>query len=49
MGSIIAIKMTGPRSSAASVMLNETTLWIMGGHSGSSYLDSTELITLDTG
>ena len=39
-----SIKMNEPRSGAASVVLNETTLWIMGG---SSFLSSTELVTLD--
>ena len=43
-----SIKMNEPRSSAASVVLNETTLWIMGGLAGRSRrLKSTELITLD--
>ena len=40
--------MNEPRSRAASVALNETTLWIMGGLAGRSRrLKSTELITLD--
>ena len=42
-----SIKMNEPRSSAASVVLNETTLWIMGGLAGRRRLKSTELITLD--
>ena len=43
-----SIKMNEPRSSPASVVLNETTLWIMGGLAGRSRrLKSTELITLD--
>ena len=39
--------MNEPRSGAASVVLNETTLWIMGGLAGRRRLKSTELITLD--
>ena len=42
-----SIKMVEPRYSAANVVLNETTLWIIGGHHGSTRLSSTELITLD--
>ena len=42
-----SIKMVEPRYSAANVVLNETTLWIIGGHHGSKRLSSTELITLD--
>ena len=42
-----SIKMIEPRYSAANVVLNETTLWIIGGHHGSKRLSSTELITLD--
>ena len=41
------IKMNEPRSVAASVVLNETTLWILGGLAGRRRLKSTELITLD--
>ena len=47
------IKMKAARSGAASVILNDTTLWIMGGNTGSikrfgfRRLRSTELITLD--
>ena len=42
-----SIKMNEPRSVAASVVLNETTLWILGGLAGRRRLKSTELITLD--
>ena len=42
-----SIKMNEPRDKAASVLLNETTLWIMGGLTGSGPLSSTELIKLD--
>ena len=44
------IELKERRSYAASVMLNETTLWIMGGHSDSINENSstTELITLDS-
>ena len=44
-----SIKMSEPRIGAASVVLNETTLWIMGGwNDGYSPTSSTELITLDS-
>ena len=44
-----SIKMNKARSYAASVVLNETTLWIIGGwRFDSSVLSSTELITLDS-
>ena len=55
-----SIKMNEPRYRATSVVLNETTLWIMGGYIGSSRLvgnhnvgssyrlSSTEFITLDS-
>ena len=39
--------MNVPRSHAASVSLDETTLWILGGHSSSSALSSTEMIALN--
>ena len=44
-----SIKLNEPRSRAASVVLNETTLWIMGGSVPfpGTALSSTELITLD--
>ena len=45
---ITSIKMNVKRSGAASVVMNEKTLWIMGGESNNSTdrLSSTELITL---
>ena len=43
-----SIKMYEPRFLAASVVLNETTLWLLGGFDGGfSTLRSTELITMD--
>ena len=41
------IKMQEKRSTAISVVLNETTLWILGGWNDSGTVSSTELITLD--
>ena len=37
------------REAAASVVLNENTLWIVGGHDGDVDLNTTEFITLDKG
>ena len=43
-----SIKLKEKRSGAASVMLNEETLWILGGRrTDESYITSTELISLD--
>ena len=42
------IKMNEKRFRSASVILNETTLWIMGGSTGPMTLSSTEFITLDS-
>ena len=39
-------KLTTRRWGAASVLLNETTLWILGGY-GNGYLDSTEFININ--
>ena len=39
--------MTEPRRYAVSVVLNTTTMWVMGGQDDSNYLSSTELITLE--
>ena len=41
------ITMTEPRYFAASVVLNTTTMWVMGGDDGWNYLSSTEFITLE--
>ena len=41
------VLMTQGRSRAASVVINATTMWIMGGRWYDSYLSSTEFITLD--
>ena len=38
--------MTEPRYEPASVVLNTTTMWVMGGY-GNGYLSSTEFITLE--
>ena len=40
------ITMTEPRYFAASVVLNTTTMWVMGGY-GNGYLSSTEFITTE--
>ena len=37
------------REAAASVVLNQNTLWIVGGHDGDVDLNTTEFITLDEG
>ena len=41
------ITMTEPRYFAASVVLNTTTMWVIGGWDGSNRLSSTEFITLE--
>ena len=40
--------MTTKRYAPASVKLNDTTLWIMGGYNSGAYLDSSEFIGLDS-
>ena len=39
-------QMTTKRANAASIQLNATTLWILGGLSGENLLDSTEFLSL---
>ena len=41
------VTMTQARYYAASVVLNSTTMWVIGGYSGSSAVLSTEFITLE--
>ena len=41
------IKMLEKRSDAASVVLNKTTLWVVGGNDGKNALSSTEFIKID--
>ena len=41
------VTMTEPRFSAASVVLNTTTMWVIGGYGSSNWLSSTEFITLE--
>ena len=40
--------MTTKRESAASVQLNSTTMWILGGHNDDGRLDSTEFLRADS-
>ena len=40
--------MTTKRYAAASVQINATTLWILGGHNISNILDSSEFVELDS-
>ena len=48
--STVSIKMGVARSYAASIILNETTLWIVGGEQGGGWIqhNSTEFITIDS-
>ena len=41
-------EMTTKRTYAASVPLNSTTMWILGGHNGDDRLDSTEFLRADS-
>ena len=48
--STVSIKMGVARSYAASIIFNETTLWIVGGEQGGGWIqhNSTEFITIDS-
>jgi len=41
-------EMTTKRGGAASIQLNSTTLWILGGHNGDVTIDSTEFLRADS-
>ena len=42
-----SVTMTEPRYVTASIVLNTTTMWVLGGYGGSNYLSSSEFITLE--
>ena len=42
-----SVTMTEPRYGAASIVLNTTTMWVVGGWDGSNFLSSSEFITLE--
>ena len=42
-----SVTMAEPRYGAASIVLNTTTMWVLGGYDGSNYLSSSEFLTLD--
>ena len=46
--STVSIKMGEARTYAASIIFNETTLWIVGGEQGWTQHNSTEFITIDS-